>query len=69
MAFTTDDLDAINDALATGEMEVEFADGKRVRYRSVGDLMRAKQHIESRMNSESGRRPRRGVRVNVMKGV
>ena len=69
MAFTQDDVDAINDAIATGEMEVEFADGKRVRYRSIADLVRAKTHIETRISTDAGRRPRRGVRVNVMKGV
>ena len=69
MAFTTDDLDAINDAIATGELLVQFADGKRVQYRSVSDLIRAKQHIETSISSVSGVQPRRGVRVNVNKGV
>ncbi len=69
MAFTSDDLDAINDAIATGELLVQFADGKRVQYRSISDLIRAKQHIESSISSSAGMRPRRGVRVNVNKGV
>ena len=65
MAFTQDDLDVINEAIATGELEVQFADGKRVRYRSVEQLMKSKQHIEN----EIFKPPRRGVRVNVCKGV
>lgn len=69
MAFTQDDLDVINDAIATGELEVQFADGKRVRYRSVEQLMKAKQHIENEIFKASDKSPRRGVRVNVCKGV
>lgn len=69
MAFTQDDLTAINDAIATGELEVQFADGKRVRYRSVAELIRAKQHIENAIGSASGRVSKRGVRINVSKGV
>ena len=69
MAFTQDDLTAINDAIATGELEVQFADGKRVRYRSINELMRAKQHIENSISTADGKAPRRGVRLNVNKGV
>lgn len=69
MAFTQDDLDVINDAIATGELEVQFADGKRVRYRSVEQLMNAKQHIKNEIFKDSDKQPRRGVRVNVCKGV
>ena len=69
MAFTQDDLDAISEAIATGELEVQFADGKRVRYRSVEQLMKAKQHIKNELFEESDKPPRRGVRVNVYKGV
>lgn len=44
MAFTTDDLDAINAAIASGELTVSH-NGRTVTYRSVGDLMRARQAI------------------------
>lgn len=69
MAFTQDDLGVVNEAIATGELEVQFADGKRVRYRSVEQLFKAKQHIEGEIFSDSGKVPKRGVRVNVCKGV
>ena len=69
MAFTQDDLDAINEAIATGELEVQFADGKRVRYRSVEQLKQAKAHIQGEMNADAGKPPLRGVRLNVSKGV
>jgi len=69
MAFTQDDLTAINDAIATGELEVQFADGKRVRYRSINELMRAKQHIQESLDAKGGKAPKRGVRLNVNKGV
>lgn len=45
MAFTQTDLDNINTAIATGEMTVEF-NGRRVTYRSMDELERAKKHIE-----------------------
>jgi len=69
MAFTQDDLTVINDAIATGELEVQFADGKRVRYRSINELMRAKQHIQESLDSAGGKVPKRGLRLNVSKGV
>lgn len=46
MAFTTTDLDNINAAIASGELTVEV-NGRRVTYRSVDDLMKARQMIKS----------------------
>lgn len=45
MAFTQTDLDNIKTAIATGEMTVEFG-GRRVTYRSMSELERAKTLIE-----------------------
>lgn len=44
MAFTTADLDRIDRAIAKGELEVEFAD-RKIRYRSIGELITARQEI------------------------
>lgn len=49
MAFTTDDLDRINAAIATGELSVHYAD-RSVTYRSIEELLKAKQHILNGLN-------------------
>ena len=46
MAFTTTDLDNINNAIASGELTVEV-NGKRVTYRSMDDLLKARMMIKS----------------------
>lgn len=45
-AYTLDDLAAIKQAIATGELSIE-RDGTRVQYRSMSDLLRAKAVIEA----------------------
>lgn len=69
MAFTQSDLDAINTAIATGESEVEFADGRRVRYRSVGALKEARALVAGELAKASGKRPPRQLRSKVSKGI
>lgn len=44
MALTQADLDRLDAAIATSELEVEV-DGQRVRYRSTSDLMAARRHV------------------------
>lgn len=48
MAFSSTDLDAINAAIASGELTVKH-NGREVTYRSLADLMKAKQTIESEL--------------------
>jgi len=43
MALTQSDVDRLDAAIATSELEVEV-DGRRVRYRSIADLISARQH-------------------------
>ena len=50
MSFTTADLDRINMAISTGELEVEL-DGKRVKYRSVTELMTARNVIRQELTA------------------
>lgn len=58
MAFTQTDLDNINAAIATGELTVEV-NGRRVTYRSVDDLLKARSAIQSDLAAASaGNRPR-----------
>ena len=48
MAFTTTDLAAVDAAIASGELTVEH-NGRRVTYRSMGDLLQAKQTIQAEL--------------------
>ena len=47
MAFTTNDLAAIDAAIASGELTVRTADGKLVTLRSISELLQARQAILS----------------------
>lgn len=57
MAFTSTELDAINAAIASGELTVRH-NGREVTYRSLDDLLKAKRTIESEINAgtSGGRR-------------
>lgn len=60
MAFTQTDLDNINAAIATGEMTVEV-NGRRVTYRSIHELERARSIIQGDLATASpSSSPRRG---------
>jgi hypothetical protein len=52
MSFTLTDLTAIQTAIARGELEVEFAD-RRVRYRSMTELLQAEARITEALTSSS----------------
>ena len=60
MAFTQTDLDNINAAIATGEMTVEV-NGRRVTYRSISDLERARSIIQGDLAAANPSSPRRGT--------
>lgn len=68
MAFTSTDLDAINAAIASGELTVKH-NGREVTYRSMADLMQAKQNIQQELAAaESGARPGGGYRFTFQTG-
>jgi hypothetical protein len=48
MAFTSTDLDALNAAIASGELTVKH-NGREVTYRSMEDLLKAKRTVESEL--------------------
>lgn len=52
--YTIQHLIAINQAIGSGALTVEY-DGRRVTYRSIEDLLKAKVTIESYLNSSSGK--------------
>lgn len=68
MAFTITDLAAVEAAIASGELSVQYAD-RRVQYRSIDELMRARETIANELNTASGLRRPRQFRVNVSKGT
>jgi hypothetical protein len=51
MAFTSANLDAIDAAIASGELTVSF-NGRTVTYRSVGELLKARQTIASALAAQ-----------------
>ncbi len=57
MGFTTTQLDAIEKAIASGELKVAY-DGKEVVYRSMSDLIDARNLIRSDLQ-KSGAIPKR----------
>lgn len=48
MAFTTDQLAAVDAAIASGELRVSF-NGRDVTYRSMNDLVKARQLIAAEL--------------------
>ena len=56
MALTQDDLDALDEAIASGELTVKI-DGREVTYRSVSALMQSRRHVCRVLAGRAGRRP------------
>lgn len=53
--FTQAGLDAIEEAIAGGHLEVEY-DNKRVRYRSLDEMLQIRDLIRGRLSNTSPRR-------------
>lgn len=53
MALTQTDLDAIDAAIASGELSVRDKDGRQITYRSMGELLQARDAIRAEINSTS----------------
>lgn len=53
MAVTQADLDALDAAILSSELEVEYQ-GRRVRFRSVAELRQAYEHARSVMAAQGG---------------
>ncbi|MCK5016533.1 MAG: hypothetical protein KAS32_05605 [Candidatus Peribacteraceae bacterium] len=65
MAYSSTDLDNIDSAISSGELEVTYGD-KRVKYRSIAELRTARAIVAAAV---SGNRPQRQMRVGVSKGL
>jgi hypothetical protein len=77
MAFSKDDLDAINEAIASSEQSIEQGDHK-VGFRPLSELRKAKEHILANLSEEglrdsgivrSRKRRPRAFRINLSKGI
>lgn len=53
MAFTTADLDAIDRAIAAGELTVRFNNGDFVTYQSAEDLLARRTVIQRALDAQS----------------
>ena len=60
MAYSTADLQALDAAIASGELSVQV-DGRRVQYRSIDELLRARSHVEQQITAATAGASRRGV--------
>ena len=58
MAFTQQNLDALEQAIATGTLSIEY-NGKKVTYRSMGDLLRARDVIKTELAKQQPASPPR----------
>jgi roadblock/LC7 domain-containing protein len=67
-SYTEQHLQALRDALASGEHRVTY-DGKSVEYRSVVDLKAAIAEVESQIARAAGRRKSRQIRISTSKGL
>ena len=50
MAFTQSDLDTIRTAIASGALEVAYADGSKVKYRDLNDMLRTRDMIAAEVS-------------------
>ena len=66
MAYTQQQAEALREAMASGVLTVEY-DGKRVTYRSVGEIREALAEVDAALAREEGRRVRQ-IRINTNKG-
>lgn len=51
MAWTTADLDALKKAIASGQVEVQYAD-KRIKYQSTDSMLKAMREIEADLTGQ-----------------
>ena len=63
MALTQTDLDALDTAIASSELEVQL-EGRRVKYRSTDELLKARQHVAQVLAVASGQQ-RATYRYNI----
>lgn len=63
MALTQTDLDALDVAIASSELEVRL-EGRSVKYRSTDELLKARQHVAEVLRTAGGSVNRSSFRFN-----
>lgn len=63
MAFTTDDIGALDRALAAGVQSVRFADGRTVNYQTPAEMIQVRNLIQQELAMTSATPPSRITRV------
>lgn len=53
MAYTQADIDALKDAIKTGALKVRYADGREVTYRSLTEMERILDSMETEVKGEA----------------
>lgn len=54
MNYTQSDLERLDRAIASSQLTVQYGE-RRVTFRSMDELLRARQHVESQLKASSGR--------------
>lgn len=67
MALSQTDLDNLDNAIASGELEVDF-NGRRVKYRSINELKAARAHTAQVLQSQAGTTRRVAYKFNFTTG-
>lgn len=67
MAYTQADLDALDRAIAGSKLEVQYGD-RRVRYRSMDELLAARKHVAQEISNASRKGSSRRFVFATMRG-
>ena len=68
MSFSQTQLDALDSMIASGVLEADY-DGQKIRYRSMDELLRARQRVADAINAAAGNRRPRHVNPTFDRGV
>lgn len=68
MAWSQDDLDALNRAIAAGARRVKFSDGTEAEYHSMGDMLLLRQTMQGEIDAAAGTRAPRHSAVRFYRG-
>jgi hypothetical protein len=67
MALTHADLERLDQAIASQQLEVQM-DGRRVRYRDMSELLTARQHVAQQIAAASGSGSTRRFTFTTLRG-
>lgn len=67
MALTQADLDALDRAIVSSTLEVQL-DGRRIKYRSMDELITARGHVAAQLSVAAGRGGFRRMTFQTLRG-